>query len=76
MFGIGCVGLSVLQGALQKQCSRIFAIDINESKESWAKHFGASESNDLLKVKFTDHSRLRMSAATAEGEEHGRIPNG
>lgn len=43
MFGIGCVGLSILQGARAKKCKRVFAIDTNPKKEEWAKKFGASE---------------------------------
>jgi Zn-dependent alcohol dehydrogenase len=42
VFGIGCVGLSILQGARAKGCKRVFAIDTNPSKEEWAKKFGAS----------------------------------
>lgn len=44
VFGIGCVGLSVLQGAKAKGCKRIFAIDTNPKKKEWAEKFGASES--------------------------------
>lgn len=43
VFGIGCVGLSILQGARAKGCKRVFAIDTNPGKEEWAKKFGASE---------------------------------
>lgn len=42
VFGVGCVGLSVLQGARAKNCKRVFAIDTNPKKEEWAKKFGAS----------------------------------
>ncbi|KAK4687569.1 hypothetical protein P7C73_g2548, partial [Tremellales sp. Uapishka_1] len=43
VFGVGCVGLSVIQGAKAKGCKRIFAIDTNSGKEEWAKKFGATE---------------------------------
>lgn len=43
VFGIGCVGLSILQGARAKGCKRVFAIDTNPSKEEWAKKFGATD---------------------------------
>jgi S-(hydroxymethyl)glutathione dehydrogenase/alcohol dehydrogenase len=43
VFGVGCVGLSILQGCKAKGCARVFAIDTNQSKEEWAKKFGASE---------------------------------
>lgn len=43
VFGIGCVGLSILQGARAKKCARVFAIDTNPKKEEWAKKFGATD---------------------------------
>lgn len=43
VFGIGCVGLSILQGAREKKCKRVFAMDTNSGKEEWARKFGASE---------------------------------
>lgn len=43
VFGIGCVGLSVIQGARAKEATRIFAIDTNPKKKEWAEKFGASE---------------------------------
>jgi S-(hydroxymethyl)glutathione dehydrogenase/alcohol dehydrogenase len=44
VFGIGCVGLSILQGARAKKCKRVFAIDTNPNKKEWAEKFGASRS--------------------------------
>ncbi|RSH83032.1 formate dehydrogenase (NAD+) [Saitozyma podzolica] len=43
VFGVGCVGLSILQGAREKKCSRVFAIDTNPKKAEWAKKFGATD---------------------------------
>jgi S-(hydroxymethyl)glutathione dehydrogenase/alcohol dehydrogenase len=43
VFGAGCVGLSVLQGAKAKECSRIIAVDTNPGKEEVARKFGATE---------------------------------
>lgn len=43
VFGIGCVGLSLLQGARAKGCKRVFAVDTNPKKEEWAKKFGATD---------------------------------
>jgi S-(hydroxymethyl)glutathione dehydrogenase/alcohol dehydrogenase len=51
VFGIGCVGLSILQGARAKGCKRVFAIDTNPSKEEWAKKFGASTLFSLLETR-------------------------
>ncbi|KAI9637777.1 GSNO reductase [Dioszegia hungarica] len=43
VFGIGCVGLSIIQGARSKKCKRVIAVDTNPKKEEWAKKFGATE---------------------------------
>jgi S-(hydroxymethyl)glutathione dehydrogenase/alcohol dehydrogenase len=43
VFGIGCVGLSILQGARKMKCKRVFAIDTNNNKKEWAEKFGASK---------------------------------
>ncbi|OCF32075.1 S-(hydroxymethyl)glutathione dehydrogenase [Kwoniella heveanensis BCC8398] len=43
VFGIGCVGLSIIQGAKAKKAKRIIAIDTNPKKEEWAKKFGATD---------------------------------
>ncbi|KAK2841619.1 formate dehydrogenase (NAD+), partial [Arthroderma sp. PD_2] len=43
VFGAGCVGLSVIQGAIQNKAGRIIVVDVNDSKEEWARKFGATE---------------------------------
>lgn len=43
IFGAGCVGLSVMQGCKKAKASRIIAVDVNESKRSWASKFGATD---------------------------------
>ncbi len=43
VFGLGAIGLSVVQGALIAQASRIIAIDINESKFELARQLGATD---------------------------------
>lgn len=43
IFGAGCVGLSVIQGAVKCGAERIIVVDVNDGKESWAKKFGATE---------------------------------
>jgi len=43
VFGIGCIGLSVIQGAVEKKAGKIVAIDINDKKKEWAVDFGATE---------------------------------
>jgi len=43
VFGLGGIGLSVIQGAVMAKASRILAIDINPSKFELAKQFGATD---------------------------------
>jgi S-(hydroxymethyl)glutathione dehydrogenase/alcohol dehydrogenase len=43
VFGLGGIGLSVLQGVVMAKASRIIAIDINESKFEMAKMLGATD---------------------------------
>jgi len=43
VFGCGCIGLGVINGATHVGASRVIAIDTNPNKESWAKKFGAHE---------------------------------
>jgi Zn-dependent alcohol dehydrogenase len=43
VFGVGCVGLSILQGARAKKCAKVIAIDTNPSKKDVALKFGASK---------------------------------
>jgi len=43
VFGLGGVGLSVIQGAFLAKASRIIAVDINPSKFEFAKQLGATD---------------------------------
>ncbi len=43
VFGLGGIGLSVVQGAVLANASRIFVIDINEDKFEMAKMLGATD---------------------------------
>jgi S-(hydroxymethyl)glutathione dehydrogenase/alcohol dehydrogenase len=43
VFGLGGVGLSVIQGAVMAKASRILAIDLNESKFEFARALGATD---------------------------------
>lgn len=42
VFGAGCVGLSVIQGAVKNGAAKIIAVDVNDGKEAWGKKFGAT----------------------------------
>ena len=43
VFGMGGIGLSVIQGAVMAKAERIIAIDINDDKEKMARQFGATD---------------------------------
>lgn len=43
VFGAGCVGLSVIQGAVKNGADKIIVVDVNDGKEAWGKKFGATE---------------------------------
>ena len=43
VFGLGGVGLSVIQGAVMARADRILAIDINQDKEEMARQLGATD---------------------------------
>lgn len=43
VFGAGCVGLSVIQGAVKNGASKIIAVDVNDGKEAWSRKFGATD---------------------------------
>lgn len=43
VFGLGGIGLSVIQGAVMAKASRIIAVDINEGKFEFAKQLGATD---------------------------------
>lgn len=43
VFGMGGIGLSVIQGAVMAGADRIIAVDVNEKKFSLARQFGATD---------------------------------
>lgn len=43
VFGLGAIGLAVIQGAVMAQAERIIAIDINPDKFELARQFGATD---------------------------------
>jgi S-(hydroxymethyl)glutathione dehydrogenase/alcohol dehydrogenase len=42
VFGAGCVGLSVVQGAAARKAGKIIVVDVNPSKKAWGEKFGAT----------------------------------
>ncbi|KAF3933205.1 hypothetical protein ABW20_dc0104867 [Dactylellina cionopaga] len=50
IFGCGAVGLSVIQGCVSSKAAKIIAVDVNPTKEEWAKKFGATDFVDPSKL--------------------------
>lgn len=53
VFGIGGIGLSVIQGAVQRKAKMIIAVDINDEKEAMARKFGATHFVNPTKISGT-----------------------
>ncbi|CAH0015979.1 unnamed protein product [Clonostachys rhizophaga] len=51
VFGAGCVGLSVVQGAAQNKAGRIIVVDVNNDKKAWGEKFGATDFVNPLELK-------------------------
>jgi S-(hydroxymethyl)glutathione dehydrogenase/alcohol dehydrogenase len=57
VFGAGCVGLSVVQGAVRNGARKITVVDLNDSKREWAERFGATDfvnPGELKGISLTD----------------------
>ncbi len=50
VFGLGAVGLAVVQGAVARKASRVIAIDTNDNKKEWAERFGATDFINPMKL--------------------------
>lgn len=50
VFGLGAVGLAIIQGAQMRKARRIFAIDINASKFDIARSLGATDCINPLEL--------------------------
>jgi S-(hydroxymethyl)glutathione dehydrogenase/alcohol dehydrogenase len=50
VFGLGGIGLSVIQGAIMAKASRIIAIDVNPNKQQMAKFLGATDFINPLEI--------------------------
>ncbi|CAI6100195.1 hypothetical protein V2G26_008542 [Clonostachys chloroleuca] len=51
VFGAGCVGLSVVQGAAQNKAGKIIVVDVNNDKKAWGEKFGATDFVNPLELK-------------------------
>ncbi|KNG85296.1 S-(hydroxymethyl)glutathione dehydrogenase [Aspergillus nomiae NRRL 13137] len=51
VFGAGCIGLSVIEGAVKNKAGKIIVVDVNDDKEQWARKFGATHFINPTKLK-------------------------
>uniref|UniRef100_A0A5S6R0E1 S-(hydroxymethyl)glutathione dehydrogenase n=1 Tax=Trichuris muris TaxID=70415 RepID=A0A5S6R0E1_TRIMR len=66
VWGVGCVGLSVVMGAMEREASMIVAVDINNDKLSLARQFGATHC-----VNVTNRSRDDVQRELLEMSDGG-----
>lgn len=70
VFGIGCVGLAVIQGCVSRKCGRIIAVDVNDDKKSWAMNMGATEFINPAKLPEGKDITSYLVEVTDGGLEH------
>jgi S-(hydroxymethyl)glutathione dehydrogenase/alcohol dehydrogenase len=64
VFGLGGIGLSVIQGAVLAKAGRIISIDINEEKFAFARQLGAT---DVVNPKTHDRPIAEVIVAMTDG---------
>ena len=64
VFGLGGIGLSVIQGAVMSEAKQIIAVDINEDKFQMAKALGAT---DVLNPKKSDKGLVEQIVEMTDG---------
>jgi len=78
VFGVGAVGLSVIQASKMAGASRIFAIDTNDKKFSAARTLGATDCLNPLVLqlaiwRLSNHHFVQCNAGLPR-EDHGSGP--
>jgi S-(hydroxymethyl)glutathione dehydrogenase/alcohol dehydrogenase len=67
VFGAGCVGLSVIQGAVSKGAGKIIVVDVNDGKREWATKFGATDFVNPKELKEGETIQARLVEMTDGG---------
>src|SRR5699024_8100484 len=70
VFGLGAIGLSVVQGAVMAQAARIIVIDLNPTKFEFARQLGAT---DCVNPK--DHGDTPIQEAIVDMTDGGVAPS-
>jgi S-(hydroxymethyl)glutathione dehydrogenase/alcohol dehydrogenase len=64
VFGLGGIGLNVIQGARMVGASRIVGVDINDDKKAWGERFGMT---DFVNPKAVDGDIVQHLVALTDG---------
>ena len=69
VFGLGGIGLNVIQGAKMAGASKIIGIDLNPDREEWGRKFGMT---DFLNTKGMSHDEIvqKVVAMTDGGADY------
>ncbi|KAK6432259.1 formate dehydrogenase (NAD+) [Oleoguttula sp. CCFEE 5521] len=67
VFGAGCVGLSVIQGAVKNGAGKIIVVDVNDGKREWATKFGATDFVNPKELKDGETIQARLTEMTDGG---------
>ncbi|SGY57242.1 BQ5605_C006g04243 [Microbotryum silenes-dioicae] len=70
IFGLGAVGLAVVQGAVARKSGKIIAIDTNDGKERWAKQFGVTDFINPTKLDKDTSIVAKLVEMTDGGLDH------
>jgi Zn-dependent alcohol dehydrogenase len=76
VFGLGGIGLNVIQGARMVGADKIVGVDVNDSKEEWGRRFGMTHFVNPKKVEgdIVQHlvGSFKTSAGSATSVSRGR----
>jgi S-(hydroxymethyl)glutathione dehydrogenase / alcohol dehydrogenase len=70
VFGLGAVGLAVIQAAKARAASRIFAVDVNSSKFDMAKRLGATDAINPMELPAGTTIQQHIVSLTKWGVDH------
>ena len=70
VFGLGGIGLNVIQGARMAGASRIIGIDLNDGREAMARQFGMTDFINPKKVENVVDTIVRAVEARAPQDQH------
>lgn len=70
VFGGGCVGLAVLEGARARKASRIILVDTNPDKKAWGEKMGATEFLNPKELEEGETVQQRLVKITDGGLDH------